>query len=744
MTDFGNHNNEIRLAFVAGGRTDVTLVPKKLTLKAFADRLSKPKVGAKDGSYYIRGGDLVERKRADENLKSAELIILDGDSRMDPETGEIIAGAPPLEDVTEILDKLGVCYIAHTSHSYRAEEHFWKYRVIIPTPVSTPEILSDCVEYFIDTLNDCGVWLNDVPENRRWSQPWYLPRVATEADLSTFRCVSNFDAAIFDTARATAWVARKRAEDAAFEAVRETAPAPRNTVPEGPSIIEGFNKSHGLTWVRQELENQGYRFSHFSAAKGTYRYIAPSSETGEAGVVLFQGSQGDWCTYSHHGAHDPLSGRLTDPIGMFAAFHHGNDIKAAVRHIGREQAGEDLVIPIRPTLKPGTGEYADFEIPAPDGKPDGEPDGKPDGKSDGPPRPLDGFGNPLIPFVWAKDLPEIDVKYIIDGLLPAAGISIIYGIPGAYKSFVALYWAAMIASGRTVFDNREVDSGDVIYVVGEGESGQRARWTALREAYGLDPGLRIGFVPTALNLTKDDTDTVELVHEIRRQCPDRAPKLVVIDTLNTMFGGGDENSAADMGTFLKHCKAIHQNLNLEGEKYTAVLVVHHGGKDADRGARGSSALPAGIDASIEVSNDTPAGSFDRRGHIYVHKMKDGPSKFPVDFLVKGYDLPATKMTNPAAPYSLYVTPVTEADRNNAKAKALDNNREYRLLVQYLNGDRSCEREAFLPAFKADYISRQGGDEFPPPKEVRSNMNAALGRLKAYGLISLTPTTITLL
>ena len=67
-----------------------------------------------------------------------------------------------------------------------------------------------------------------------------------------------------------------------------------------------------------------------------------------------------------------------------------------------------------------------------------------------------------------------------------------------------------------------------------------------------------------------------------------------------------------------------------------------------------------------------------------------------------------------------------------------------MLVQYLHGDLSCEREAFLPTFKADYISRQGADEFPTSKKVRSNMNAALGRLKAYGLISLTPTTITLL
>ena len=729
LNDFGQENNEIRLAFVAGGRTDVTLVPKTMTLGKFAARLSKPKVGAKDGSYYIRGGDLVERRRADENLKSAELIILDGDSRIDPETGEIIAGAPPLEDVTEILDRLGVCYIAHTSHSYRPDERFWKYRVIIPAPVATPQILSDCVEYLIDTLNQAGVWLNDVAENRRWSQPWYLPRVATEADLEAFLFVSNFDASIFDPAIATAWAGRKRAEDAALEAARSKAPAPRVALPEGPSIIEGFNKAHGLSWVRQELENQGYRFSHFSAAKGTYRYIAPGSETGEAGVVVFQGAQGDWCTYSHHGSHDPLSGRLTDPVGMFAAFHHGNDIKSAVRHIGREKAAEELVIPILPTIKPGAGEYTDFDVPL------AEPVA--------PPRPLDGFGNPKIPFLWAKDLPEIDSKYIIDGLLPAAGVSIIYGVPGAYKSFVALYWASMIASGRPVLDNRETDPGDVIYVVGEGESGQRARWTALREAYHLDPALRIGFVPTALNLTKDDTDTVELVHEIRRQCPDRAPKLVIIDTLNTMFGGGDENSAADMGNFLRHCKAIHQNLNLDGEKYTAVLVVHHGGKDADRGARGSSALLAGIDASIEVINDTSAGSFHRRGHIFVHKMKDGPSKFGVDFLVKPYDLPTTKLTNPAAPYSLYVTPISEADKNEARAQAAANNREYRMLIQFLNGDKSCDREAYFPAFNSDYILRKG-DEFTDKKEARKAMNSALGRLKGYGLISLTETTITLL
>ena len=75
--------NEMQIAFSTGGRTDVTLIPRSISFNDFFRQLSWPNVGSKDGLYYIRGGDLLAPKRSDENLKSAELIILDGDSRPD-------------------------------------------------------------------------------------------------------------------------------------------------------------------------------------------------------------------------------------------------------------------------------------------------------------------------------------------------------------------------------------------------------------------------------------------------------------------------------------------------------------------------------------------------------------------------------------------------------------------------------------------------------------------------------------
>ena len=77
------------IAFGRNGARDTDLVPKEYSWEQLAQRLAKPSVGPKDGSYLVRGGRLKEPKRADENLLEAELLIIYGDSSFDPETGEI-------------------------------------------------------------------------------------------------------------------------------------------------------------------------------------------------------------------------------------------------------------------------------------------------------------------------------------------------------------------------------------------------------------------------------------------------------------------------------------------------------------------------------------------------------------------------------------------------------------------------------------------------------------------------------
>lgn len=70
-------------------------------------------------------------------------------------------------------------------------------------------------------------------------------------------------------------------------------------------------------------------------------------------------------------------------------------------------------------------------------------------------------------------------------------------------------------------------------------------------------------------------------------------KLIVVDTLARSFEG-EENSASDMGAFVRACDRIR------AETGATVLVVHHSGKDADKGARGSSALRAACDFEFKV------------------------------------------------------------------------------------------------------------------------------------------------
>ena len=70
--------------------------------------------------------------------------------------------------------------------------------------------------------------------------------------------------------------------------------------------------------------------------------------------------------------------------------------------------------------------------------------------------------------------------------------------------------------------------------------------------------------------------------------------LVVVDTLAHGMQGADENSAKEMGVVIANLIKIKEQLN------ATVLVVHHTGKDASKGARGSSSLKAAVDTEITV------------------------------------------------------------------------------------------------------------------------------------------------
>ncbi len=185
-------------------------------------------------------------------------------------------------------------------------------------------------------------------------------------------------------------------------------------------------------------------------------------------------------------------------------------------------------------------------------------------------------------------LPE--PEWLVDGLLPDGGLGMVYGEPGAYKTFLALDWALCVTAGLA-WHEREVCRGDVVYVYAEGAKGLPKRIRAWLKARGGDVG-RFRALPRSLDI-RDEADIQRLVEAIA--AASLSPALVVIDTLARNFGDGDENTQKDMGAFVAGCDAIRLAF-----PDTAVLVVHHDGKKAKSRERGSTALRGAVDTVMHV------------------------------------------------------------------------------------------------------------------------------------------------
>jgi hypothetical protein len=98
---------------------------------------------------------------------------------------------------------------------------------------------------------------------------------------------------------------------------------------------------------------------------------------------------------------------------------------------------------------------------------------------------------------------------------------------------------------------------------------------------------------------------------LAKQMATNKPAVIVIDTLSAVTPGANENAGEDMGTAIAHCKGLHR---LTG---ALVILIHHSGKDATKGARGWSGLRAAADCEIEVTR------FEEYRQARVSKMKDG-------------------------------------------------------------------------------------------------------------------------
>ncbi|MGO7916232.1 AAA family ATPase [Rhizobium ruizarguesonis] len=199
-------------------------------------------------------------------------------------------------------------------------------------------------------------------------------------------------------------------------------------------------------------------------------------------------------------------------------------------------------------------------------------------------------------------------EFLVEDIMPLRGLATIYGAPGSAKTFLAVDLALSVAGGVPFF-GKQVSQGGAIYIAAEAGTGLKKRVIAARAEKAMPDSAPFAMIALAPNLGPKKSEAAALIADIKGQWPNNAPvRLIVVDTLARTLRG-DENSALDMGAFVADAAAIAAAFNC------LVLVIHHSGKDAERGMRGSSNLNGATDCEWQISGD-------RVRTVSLHKMKD--------------------------------------------------------------------------------------------------------------------------
>lgn len=223
----------------------------------------------------------------------------------------------------------------------------------------------------------------------------------------------------------------------------------------------------------------------------------------------------------------------------------------------------------------------------------------------------------MLDFDQMDDMPP--PSWLVDDLIVDDGLSVIYGDPGAGKSFIALDLALRLAHGMDWHGRGTMQTG-VLYIAGEGARGLAGRIKGWRKKHGME-GVDAPFLllPVAVELL-DEGQRAKLLRTIDAAIERAGFRigLVSVDTVSRSLGGADENGQEAMGSFVKACDAIRRHAG------GSLLGVHHSGKDKDRGMRGSSVLLGACDAVIRLTKS------DAMVTLKIEKQKDaeqGPDTY---------------------------------------------------------------------------------------------------------------------
>lgn len=229
------------------------------------------------------------------------------------------------------------------------------------------------------------------------------------------------------------------------------------------------------------------------------------------------------------------------------------------------------------------------------------------------------FQTRKLPILSVADLADLEPpNWLIDGMLVENGFSAFYAPSETFKSFIALDIALSISTGQD-WRGKPTVAGPVVYMIGEGVAGWPGRVFTWLKHRGNGADAQFWTIPTSIALTEAG-DAEALLAAVQSAC--ERPAMIIIDTLARNFGGGDENSTQDMNLFVTACDRIREATGAH------VMLIHHTGKDAEKGGRGSSVLRAALDTEMQSHRPNMDGHM---VEFKITKQKDIEKGQPIHF-----------------------------------------------------------------------------------------------------------------
>lgn len=303
----------------------------------------------------------------------------------------------------------------------------------------------------------------------------------------------------------------------------------------------------------------------------------------------------------------------------------------------------------------------------------------------------------------------------IDPWLPEQGLCMVHGPSGAGKSFLVLDWCLHVATDMKLWNERDVEDGDVVYLAGEGHYGLRARihgWMCHHRqdasrlhvsSHGVDINTAAGF--------KRVVDGIK--------ASNLRPRLIVIDTLHRHMAG-DENSAQDTKGMIE---AMTRLQDLFG---CLVVLVHHTGnsEEAQHRARGSSAWRAAMDIEISV---TP-GKRGKPATVTMRKAKDSEVAEPVAFQLSKITVPSWYTRRGEAVTTAIVT-ITEGgaqEEGAAEEKASDKRATNLRIIERAWYEGEGQFKDDVPFVEREVLRAMLKKDGRKPRGIRNALNPSYG------------------